>query len=62
MTAQRIQVLVVEDDAVARDIYRKLLCAWGFEPRLARNGHETLIEIYRWKPNVVSFDLEMPGM
>jgi len=62
MTAQRIQVLVVEDNPVTRNSYRELLQSWGFETRTAHNGIAALVEIRQARPDIVLSDLEMPEM
>src|ERR1700744_2143511 len=62
MTAQGINVLVVEDNPAALYVYRELLAAWAFVPHTAHNGLAALVEIRRAKPDIVLSDLEMPGM
>jgi len=56
------RVLVVDDDAVVRDLMTRFLAREGFEVRTAENGNEAL-EIARvFSPDLVTLDIRMPGM
>jgi len=57
-------VLVVEDDAVQRDLYRINFAEWKLptELRLASDGFEGLVMTGKYMPNLIIADLSMPGM
>lgn len=57
-------VLVVEDDPVARELYRLRFSEWQFPATLllAENGFEGLLLAGRHAPDLIISDLSMPGM
>ena len=60
----KIQVLLVEDSAVAIDIYEKMLDS---SPHIevvgkAKNGKEGLNLVFKLHPDVICTDLQMPEM
>jgi two-component system, chemotaxis family, protein-glutamate methylesterase/glutaminase len=58
-----IKVLVVDDSALLRRLLDGVLRnAGGFEVALARNGREALAQLHVFHPDVVTLDIEMPGM
>ena len=59
-----IRVLVVDDSAFIRKIISNMLAS---DPRIsivgtARNGDEALAQVKALKPDVMTLDIEMPGM
>lgn len=59
-----VKVLVVDDSAFMRQMIIKMLEA---DPQIkvvgyARNGQEALEKVQRFKPNVLTLDVEMPGL
>ena len=54
-------VLVVDDDAINREVVRSKLAA-GYELVFAENGRECLEKIISTRPNLVLLDLMMPEM
>lgn len=62
MTANGIDVLIVEDDPTVRSAYTELLSRWGFMTRTAHNGLAALVQLRAGKPDILLSDLEMPGM
>jgi two-component system, chemotaxis family, protein-glutamate methylesterase/glutaminase len=62
--ANEIRVLVVDDSAFARmSIARELRAAGGIEiVDFGRNGMEALQKIKQHQPDVITLDVEMPGM
>jgi len=59
-----VRVLIVDDSAVIRKVLSKLLAA---DPEItvagtAGNGHQALARIPEIKPDLVTLDIEMPGM
>ena len=58
-----IKVLVVDDSALVRKLFRRVL---GSEPdlevRVARDGLEALRELGKFEPNVITLDVHMPQM
>ena len=64
MTAKTIRVLVVDDSAVIREMIGDLIKdAHGVEVvATARDGEEALARIEQHHPDVVTLDIQMPGM
>jgi CheY-like chemotaxis protein len=56
-----LEVLVVDDDAVARDRVATALRAAGAQVRTAASALEALADVHRHPPAVIVSDLEMPG-
>jgi DNA-binding NtrC family response regulator len=56
------RVLIVEDDASARDGLWELVQSWGFETEAARDGLEALEKLTTFRPTVILSDLVMPRM
>lgn len=61
---QALRVLVVEDDALQRELYEKQFEKIGLEldVRFAENGYQGLIEFGKQAPDCLITDLEMPEM
>jgi two-component system, chemotaxis family, protein-glutamate methylesterase/glutaminase len=64
MSHAKIKVLVVEDSPVARELLLHIL---GSDARLevvgtAHNGAEAVAAVRRWKPDVITMDVQMPGL
>jgi two-component system chemotaxis response regulator CheB len=58
-----IKVLVVDDSALVRKVFGRVLSEdSGFEVALARNGLEALELLEKFKPDVVTLDVQMPQM
>ena len=58
-----IKVLVVDDSALARKLFGGLLAnERDFEVAFARNGVEALEQLEAFRPDVVTLDVNMPGM
>jgi two-component system, chemotaxis family, chemotaxis protein CheY len=57
----RLRVLVIEDSAVLRELYRDVLVDEGHTVAVAGNGEEGLALI-AWQPDVIVLDLRMPVM
>jgi DNA-binding response OmpR family regulator len=56
------RVLVVEDDALTRDLIRRLLESEGFQVAEAVNGRVALEEVAKSEPSLILLDLLMPEM
>jgi adenylate cyclase len=56
------RVLVVEDDAVTREMMRRLLVAEGWEVTGAGNGREALDRLATDRPHLILLDQMMPEM
>jgi CheY-like chemotaxis protein len=54
-------VLVIDDDAAARDLMRRFLIADGFTVRVAGDGDEGLRLADELRPDVITLDVMMPG-
>ena len=64
MTTKKINVLIVDDSAFMRRVITTMLES---DPSLkvityARDGEDALVKIERYKPDVVTKDVEMPGL
>ena len=58
-----IKLLIVDDSALMRKLLEKIFLEEGdFDIRMARNGHEALELVRSFDPNVVTLDVQMPGM
>jgi two-component system chemotaxis response regulator CheB len=58
-----IRLLVVDDSALMRKLLEDIFLKEGdFDVRLARNGSEALELVHSFDPQVVTLDVQMPGM
>ena len=55
-------VLIVEDDAVTRDLFRRQLQKQDWTVDLAENGKVALARLEQCRPSVILLDLMMPEM
>jgi DNA-binding response OmpR family regulator len=55
------QVLIVEDDAALRGLFRAALDRAGFDVREAPNGYEAIHSVDRHPPDIIVLDLLLPG-
>lgn len=55
-------ILVVDDDAPAREILQRFLSREGFQVVTANNGHEALKLAHELKPSLITLDVMMPGI
>jgi signal transduction histidine kinase/DNA-binding response OmpR family regulator/HPt (histidine-containing phosphotransfer) domain-containing protein len=58
------RILVVDDSANAREIFRTLLSSLGYQPVLVDSGEQALLELQRAQPpyELMLLDWRMPGM
>ena len=56
------RVLVVDDEAVNRELIEAILIGAGYEVVLASNGSSALAEVQAHPPDLILLDLLMPGM
>ena len=58
-----IRLLIVDDSALMRKLLQDVFVAdGGFEVRVARDGVEALELLHRFDPQVITLDVQMPGM
>ncbi|MBV9912208.1 MAG: response regulator [Sinobacteraceae bacterium] len=57
-----IRVLVVDDDASARELVVNMLQGYGAEATTAADGQSALARLFEERPHVLIADLGMPGM
>ncbi len=55
-------VLVIDDDAVARDLMQRFLSKEGFRVLTAENGEEALRRAREQRPDAITLDVMMAGM
>jgi CheY-like chemotaxis protein len=55
-------ILLVDDDALIRDLLASVLEEEGYEVVEAQDGEEALIQLQRIKPALILLDLQMPRM
>jgi len=55
-------ILIVDDEAMVRDMLAKFLTLRGYRIRTAANGAETLAMVEQEPPQMVILDMYMPGM
>lgn len=56
------RVLIVEDEKILREAYRKILTQEGFDVAVAANGVEALACLERTTPDLILLDMLMPHM
>ena len=56
------KILVVDDEESIRFLYQEELEEEGFAVEVAKNGEEALEKLPRFKPDLVTLDIKMPGM
>jgi two-component system, sensor histidine kinase and response regulator len=56
------KILLVDDDALVLELYRKKLARGGFEVRTAADGLEAIKALGSFRPDLVVLDLLMPKM
>ena len=61
-SARPQRVLVVDDSADIRELWREWLLIWGFSVEEARNGNEALERARQQPPALILMDLWMPGL
>lgn len=64
LTAERMRVLVVEDDRDLLRLYQTMLSRWPMVPLVetSDNGIEALLAVERLKPDLLFIDLNIPGV
>nr|MBI3613414.1 response regulator [Nitrospirota bacterium] len=55
-------ILVVDDEAMIRNLLTKFLTLRGYRVRAAQNGAEALAMVAQQQPDLVILDMYMPGM
>ncbi len=55
-------ILIVEDDAVLRDLYVRQFSKTEYDIRTAADGQEALAAVQKKKPDLLLLDLNMPVM
>lgn len=60
--SDRMKVLIVEDNALCREVSKGFIEELGHECLVAENGQEVLDLYERFKPDAVLMDIIMPGV
>src|SRR5881275_2667532 len=58
----RAEILVVDDDAISRQVLAKLLTAAGYKCHVCKNGSEALEAVQAKPPSLLLLDFDMPGL
>jgi DNA-binding response OmpR family regulator len=53
-------ILIVEDDAVLREVYTKKFTISGYTIRTPSNGEEAIAEMQKKEPDILILDINMP--
>jgi len=61
-TPGKSRILVVEDDEVTQNLFKRFLERAGFDVAVADNGEDAFHHVTRQTPNLVLLDLMMPKM
>ncbi len=56
------KILVVDDEANIRELYRVELSEEGYIVELAERGVEALVKLDTFHPDLVTLDVKMPGL
>lgn len=59
---EKPKVLIIEDEALMAKSIERVIRRAGYEVALAANGIEAGIMLERFKPDLITLDLQMPGM
>ncbi|WP_353571937.1 response regulator [Candidatus Albibeggiatoa sp. nov. BB20] len=55
-------VLIIDDDAIVRELLQNYIKKLGFEVITAENGHDGLELARKYQPHAITLDVMMPGM
>jgi len=58
----RAEILVVDDDAISRQVLAKLLTAAGYKCHVCKDGSEALEAVHAKPPSLLLLDFDMPGL
>lgn len=59
---ERKKILIVDDEAGVRLLYKDELEEEGYLVEVAKDGEEALIKLRLFKPDLITLDIKMPGM
>lgn len=60
--ADKLDILIAEDDAVLREVYTKKFTLSGYAIRTAEDGEQCIAEIEKQAPQLLILDINMPIM
>jgi len=55
-------ILIVDDEALVRELLARFLELRGYQVRSVKSGTEALSMVAEWKPDLIVLDVAMPGM
>ena len=61
-SADKIKILIVEDDYTTQLLYEKGLFNQVFDKKMASSGKEGLLIYNEWHPDIIVLDIQMPEM
>lgn len=62
MTDNQKNILVIEDDRYAANLYKLKLAKEGYKIEIANDGEEALDKVEKFNPDLIVLDLLLPGM
>jgi len=60
--AEKLKILIAEDDKIAQAFYEECLPEAEFEKRIRANGEDAMDAYLEWKPNIVILDIMLHEM
>src|SRR5437016_12443486 len=58
----RAEILVVDDDAISRQVLAKVVTATGYKCHVCKDGSEALEAVHAKPPSLLLLDFDMPGL
>ena len=62
MAAEKVRILVVDDEEVVQNLLQRILTVAGYDVTTATDGEEALSAVSQGEVEVVLLDIKMPGM
>ncbi len=56
------KVLIVDDDPAMAELISEFCQQAGYETRVLTSSQQTLDVVQEWQPNLITLDIEMPGI
>ncbi len=59
---EKIKILIVEDEKITLELYKKFISDKVFDKKVAANGKEALDVYKSWQPDIILLDIMLPEM